>query len=140
MAIYIASTEIHSTSGVSSPVTLKIRVTAHALLREIDILEGKNAQASLRPWQILDLLAQIFPKYVHSHEEHFEVNFMSPYLTVTHKSNGGNKYYRLDKNVACIWPLTIYPAHLRAMIYWWRCNRDQYDTSIWEWGTWKNEA
>jgi len=154
MAIYIATTEIHSNSGASYPVTLKVRVTAQALVREFEVLEWGNALVSLRPWQILDLLAEIMPKYVHSHEDLFEVSLGKnpikhptfhytghPCLVVKHIHNDSEKRYRLNRCVSDCWALTIPTAHLRAMVYWWRLNRDQYGKGTpWEWGIWRNEA
>lgn len=152
MATYIATTNISSNSGASYPITLKIRVNNKAHIRSIEVIECENALISLRPWQWLDLLAKIMPRFVYAHLEHIEVAlgenpikhpYMSytghPCLVVTQKDNGGEKRYRLNHCVNDCWALTINSAHLRAMVYWWRCNRHQYEKLSQEWGVWKNE-
>lgn len=154
MAVYYATTNLLSNSGASYPVTLKVSVTSQAEVRAVEVIEWENPLVSLRPSIILDLLAEVMPKYVHSHEDIFEVTLGKneckhpsfaytghPCLVVKHIQNNGEKHYRLNHCVGTEWMLTIPPAHLRAMVYWWRLNRDQYGSGTpWEWGTWKNEA
>ena len=134
MATYIAKTNIYSDSGESSPVTLKIRVTTQALIRKIEIIEYKS---QLKAWQWLNLLDKIMPKHIHAHSDQYEVRLEKKgekiYLVVTHISNGGEKYYRLNKYVKPTWVLSVHPPHLRAIMYWWRCNEIQYIKNFYEW-------
>lgn len=149
--IHFATSKVITSSGASYPITLKIRSNRKAIIREVTIVECYKNLTRLKPWQILDLLAEIMPKYVHAHSEHLDVSIgnapvthehMScsghPCLIVKHKENGGLKYYRLDCYADIQWAVTVNVSHLRAMVYWWRCNRDQYAYPTWEWGTWRN--
>ncbi len=148
MICFVTST-ISSNSGANYPVTLKVTANRRCIIRSIEIIELHH-QIKLRPWQILDILSVIFPRYVHSHDTQYEVSLgknpvenpsigYHPCLVVKKVGSDIEKRYRLDHCVEAIWALTINPAHLRAMIYWWRCNRDQYESPIGEWKIWRNE-
>ena len=136
MSTYIANTNIYSDSGELSPVTLKIRVTTQALIRNIEIIECTN---QLKAWQWLNLLDKVMPRHVHAHSDQFQVHLEKKgkdqkiYLVVKQLSNGGEKYYRLNKSVQPTWVLSIHPPHLRAIISWWRCNEIQYIKNFYEW-------
>ena len=152
MATYFAATNIHSNSGASYPVTLKVRVNNQAMIQELEVLESELSVA-LRPWQCLDVLAEIMPKFIYPHPDLFDVYLSTnpvkypscdysghPCLAVQNKHSGAEKRYRLNHCVGDNWMISIPPAHLRAMVYWWRLNRDQYATPICEWSVWRNEA
>ena len=137
MATYIATTNIYLESGDISPVTIKIRVTTQALVRNIEIIE---CTTQLKAWQWLNLLNKVMPKHVHAHSDQFEVHLEKQekkekkiYLVVKQLSNGGEKYYRLNKSVQPTWALSIHPPHLRAILYWWRCNEIQYIQNFYDW-------
>lgn len=141
MALFYATT-----TGITSPITLKIRVNNKALVRSIEITKSKQFSV----WQWLDLLVEIMPQHIHAHLDQFEVylcknplNAPHPtcisntFIVVKHLSNGGEKFYPLDDPVNYHWLYTIHPAHLRAILYWWRGNRNQYPHSKHEWHIFK---
>ena len=151
MATYLATTSIVSNSGTSYPITLKIRVNNKAHIRNIEVIECENTLVSLRPWQWLDLLAKIMPRFIYAHLEYIEVDIgenpiKHPYTTYTghpcliinNKDTNCEKRYRLNHCVNDCWALTINPAHLRSMVYWWRCNRLQFKNPPQEWSICKD--
>lgn len=140
MATYIAKTNIYSGSGESSPVTLKIRVTTQALIRKVELIE---CNTQLKAWQLLNLLDQVMPKHIHGHTDQLKVHLEKKggkiCLVVTQISNGGEKYYRLNKYVKPTWVLSVHPPHLRAIMYWWRTNEIQYIKNFYKWDVCKVE-
>ena len=139
MATYFATT--HGT-------TLKILRNRQCRISEVSQFKSNNTQ--LMPWQYLDLLTEIMPDYVHAVD--YEVKLgenplenphdgytSHPCLIVKKIGTETEKRYRLDKYVSKNWMITIKVSHLRALVYWWRCNRDQYETPPCTWGIWRNE-
>ena len=128
--------------------TFKILRNRQGRVREISQIQSNHIQ--LRPWQYLDLLAKIMPKYVHAVDyevqmgenpvEHPHDEYTShPCLIVKKIGSETEKRYRLNHCVGENWILTIKLSHLRALVYWWRCNRSQYEKAVCEWGIWRNE-
>ena len=139
---YVAPTTTNP--GINSLSTLKIRVSNKALIRTIEPKEKQKFK--LPVWQWLDLLVEIMPKHIHAHLEQFEVylcngSLKAPnpscandtFIVVKQLNNGGEKFYSLENSVNYYWIFNTHPAHLRAILYWWRGNRNQYKVIRYNW-------
>ena len=141
MATFYATTTKWDNNSLT---TLKIRVNNKALIRTIELSKKQNFE--LPVWQWLDLLAEIMPKHIHAHLEQFQVYLCKGSLNAPHPScinhtfivvqqinNGGEKLYSLENSVNHYWIFKTHPAHLRAILYWWRGNRNQYEVTPCKW-------
>ena len=138
--VYVASTLIENTKGFQ-PITLKFKVEKNG---RISIVENTEYNSRIKVWQLLDLFAEIMPKYIHAVGYEVELStrpvkylfrgFTSqPCLTLKKEKWTYKKYFLLEKIVDTDWMTNISLSCLRPLVYWWRLHREEFSRPTWEW-------
>ena len=137
-----ADTTLQSKSGREYPYSLLVHTTCKGQVTSVDVLEQDINGAKPRPYMFLDLLAKVFPsrlyinnitvEYGENPVLHPEPGYTSHPCLIVYQ-NGKVKRYRLDQNVGAGWPVGVPSAHLRAMVAWWRINREEFNISPHTW-------
>ena len=140
MSTYTARAQLYTLNGFKYCCEIQFVMNCHGTI--------KSAQCAcptkIRPFTILDLLADTMPKWLYTEGVSVEFGYTyanhprlaamrQPCLIVT--NSWGETKYLLNRFCDSDWMCTVNSKNLAAMVKWWRENRKEFQKPIqkWEW-------